>query len=433
VIVKRRINPSLLVLSGVVLITAAVIINWLATRRQGQDFGYLYAAAVAIVTGAPLYNAPWQKVAFTTWGLPLPQGVFYPPATGFTSLPLAAVSFPVAQGFWFAFLTVVVTLGVWVTVKRARPDATTGLLALVAGVVLLSSCMRWGMTPLQGAPFVFALLAFFVVALHTNRPGLVFFIATYATAFKFTIAFPFLGLLLLHKRYGSMIGAVALAGILNLIGFARVGGWSALSDYRSGISTLESFGTVNSPDPWDPQSSQRLDWPYLFNGLSGHLEASRMLAIVAFALVCAWLLRKSQYIQRPVSLDVTAAFLVPLVCLSVVCIYHHHYDIMPLLVPFLIMFARFDQVRPFRNRWAVCLIAPLLAMMALLPIAFGQRLAIELVGPVGQGLFNLLLPVATTLTLVGSLVIVRQIVPGRESAAVSGGVAKNETSLKVVP
>jgi hypothetical protein len=422
VIVKRRINPSLLALGGVVLITAAVIINWLATRRQGQDFGYLYAAAVALATGAPLYNMSWQKVAFPTWGLPPPQGVFYPPATGFTSLPLAALPFPAAQGTWFVFLTVVVILGVWVTVKRARPDATTGLLALVSGVVLLSSCMRWGMTPLQGAPLVFALLALFVAALHTNRPGMVFFIATYATAFKFTIAFPFLGLLFLHKRYGPLIGVVALAGILNLVGFVRVGGLSALSDYRAGIGTLESFGTVNSPDPWDPQSSQRLDWPYLFNGLSGHLEASRMLAIVAFALVCAWLLRQSQYIHRPVSLDVTAAFLVPLVCLSVLCIYHHHYDIMPLLVPFIIMGARFDQVRPYRNRWALCLIAPLVVMMALLPIGFGQQLAVELVGPAGQGLFNLLLPVATTLTLVGSLVIVRQIVPGRESTAVSGEV-----------
>jgi hypothetical protein len=283
--------------------------------------------------------------------------------------------------------------------------------------------MRWSITPLQGAPLVFALLAFLVAALHTNRPGTALFVATYATAFKFTIAFPFLGLLILHKRYGSAVSAVGLAAILNLLGFARVGGLSALRDYRSGIATLESAGTVNAPDPWDTQSSPRLDWPYLLNGLSGHLQASRVLALIVFALVCVWLFRKSQQLNRPVSIDVTASFLVPMVCLSVLCIYHHHYDIMPLWVPLLIMFARFAEVRPYRNPWAIALIAPLVLAMALLPIGLGQRISIEVFGPtVGAGLFNTLLPVAITLALVGSLVIVRQVVPERERTAVSGEV-----------
>jgi Glycosyltransferase family 87 len=427
---KRRISPWLLASSGVALITVAMVINWLGSERQGQDFGYIYSAAVAIATGAPLYDTEWQRIVFPTWGLPPPPlGIFYPPATGFTALPFAALPYTVAKATWFFLLNLLVILGVRGIVKLLRPDSTPGVWLLAAGAVLVSSCMRWGMAHLQGAPLVFALLAFLVVGLHTQRPAVVLFVAAYATTFKFTIAFPFLGLLFLHKRYGALIGAVAVAAILNFVGFLRVGGSAALGAYRTGLGRLESFGAVNSPDPWDPQSSPRLDWHYLFNGLSGHLQASRVLAYILFAVVCLWLVRRSRYIQPPVSIDqppisidVTVAFLVPLVCLSVLCIYHHHYDISPLWVPLIILFARLGEYRPGQNRWALSLMAPLIVMMAFLPIALGWQTAVRVIGPAGWGVFNMLLAAATTLMLVGSLLIVRQVVPERESASVSGEV-----------
>jgi hypothetical protein len=402
---KLRLNQFMLRLSGLALIALAVALNWRGSVIQGQDFGYVYSPAVAIATGAPLYDATWQQLAFPPWGLPPPPlGIFYPPSTGFITLPLAAFPYSVAKFIWFVLLQLGVIFGVRTIVRLVRPDASQSTWLLAAGMVLLCSSMRWGITHLQGAPLVFALLAFLVMTLHKNRPGTAFAIAAVATAFKFTVALPFLGLLLLHKRYGSLIATLALVGMLNLVGFWRVGGMSALRDYRLGLGRLESMGTVNSPDPWDPQSSPRLDWPYM----------------VAFGVVGLWLVHKMRQIRKPVDVDLTTALLAPMICLSVLCVYHHHYDISPMLLPLLLMLARFREVKAYRNPWVVGLMAPLIGMAILLPIQLGQRVFAEVVGPMGQGLLNLLFPLATTSALIGSLLVVRQMVIPSESNPVTG-------------
>lgn len=110
-----------------------------------------------------------------------------------------------------------------------------------------------------------------------KRPFLTFSIATFATALKFSIAFQFLGLLILHKRYW-ILGASA--GLLNLVGFARVGGLVSFKAYLEGVVSQEALGSVDTPDPWDPQSVPRLDWPYLFYGFSGQFGASQILALI---------------------------------------------------------------------------------------------------------------------------------------------------------
>jgi hypothetical protein len=81
------------------------------------------------------------------------------------------------------------------------------------------------------------------------------------------------------------------------------------------------------------------------------------------------------------------------------------------------MFARAGEVRAYRNRWAVLLSAPLVITLAFLPVALAQRFAVETLGLTGQGLLNLLLPVGVTLALAGSLIIINQVVPGREPTA----------------
>jgi hypothetical protein len=414
---RQRPNaPSLLQIAAVVVVLIAISISWITSRRQGQDFGYLYAASVGIATGAPIYDTQWQKAAFERWGLPLPQGVFYPPATGFASLPFAMLPYSLAEFLWFVILVTAVLLGVQRLVRLGRPDARRSTVALAAGLVLMSACVRWGITPLQGAPLILGLLCFLIVGLHSNRPIMVFMVALFATTFKFTIALPFLGLLLLHECYAALLGSVMISGVLNILGFIRVGGLTALRDYRGGIVTLESLGTVNTPNPWDPQSSPRLDWTYLFTGIIGNVPISRILAVVFSGLILAWLFLESRRIYRPVNLTTTAAFLVPLVCVGVLSVYHHHYDISPIIAPLLVLGTRFPDPKLFRRAWAWWLLAPQVLMIATFPTATTQRLVVRLFGEHWIGLLNLTFPLTTTLTLVGSLVILHQIARSSKSS-----------------
>lgn len=401
--------------AGAVLLLA-VAANWIASRRLGIDFAHLYLAAVGIATGAPIYDPGWQSTAFLELGISRPLwGLIYPPATGFTTLPFAALPYSLAQATWFAVLILAMVAGVRGLLRLGRPDSRRGTWMLAAGVVLFSSCVRWGMTPLQAAPLLVGLLAILVIALHTNRPIVVFAVVAFATTLKFTMALPFLGLLLLHGRYAMLAGSLAVAGALTVLGFVRVGGLTAVADYSAAFGMIESVGTINSPDPWDPQSIPRLDWTYLFDGLTGDVQLSRILSLVVSALVALWLVREGRRVERPISLATTGAFLVPLVCLSVQSVYHHHYDISPLIVPLLVFCVRFREPRLFQRPWAIGLMIPIVVILALVPIDLTQRVLFSALGERGLGLLNLAFPAATSLALVGSLVIVRQTVRARAS------------------
>jgi len=402
-------SPSILRWVGPALLIVGVLSNWLASRRQGGDFGYLYIAACALISGGPLYDPTWQRLAFDAkiGGTP-PQGVFYPPSTGFAALPFGVLPYRGAQFIWFLILILALGFGIRAIVKLAMPNARSGTWELLAGVIMMSSCVRWGMTPLQGAPLVLGLLAIFVAAIHTSRWQWVFLIAAYVTAFKFTIALPFLGLLLLHRRYLALAGSVAIGAVSNILGFMRMGGLSALAGYRAGIAGLEAPHLINTPDPWDPQSSPRLDWIYLVDGITGNVPVSRIAALIGSAVLALWLLREGLRSERPVSLELTSAFLMPLVCLSVLCLYHHHYDISVAVVPFL-LFSMLGE--PFqRHPVASLMMVPLGLMMAFLPVAITQRFLLGALGEHGAGWMNIAFPVATTAALLGSLVLLRDTV-----------------------
>jgi hypothetical protein len=235
---------------GFVFLLFAAATSYLASTRQGQDFAVLYATAIGIATGAPIYSEEWQQAAIAAWGLPLPKNVPYPPSAGFVVLPFATFPFSLAKILWFLAMVSAITWGVRSLVRLIAPSAPTIVWLFTAGAVLLSACVRWGMTPLQPAPLMLGLLAALVAALYTSQHRVAFLIVASVTALKFTVAFPFVALFVLHNRYRALIGVGALVGALNVLGFLRVGGWSAVNQYRLGIQGHEAYGTVDSPDPW---------------------------------------------------------------------------------------------------------------------------------------------------------------------------------------
>jgi hypothetical protein len=383
----------------------------MASRRLGIDFGYLYVTAVGIATGAPIYDPAWQATAMRDLvSLPPPKALGYPPSTGLVLLPFTLIPYTAAQTLWFGVLAASVLLGTVLLLRRLRPSLPVAACLLIGVAVLLTACMRWSMTPLQGAPLLVGLLALMVLELHANRTWTVLLIAVFALAFKFTLAIPFLGLLLLFRRFELIAGTLAIAGLLNLVGFLRVGGVSAVQGYLTGMAGWEQLGTIDTPDPWDTQAIPRLDWTVLVDGVTHNVQLSHVLGTAIAVLVALWLLKEFRWVGRPESLATTAAFLAPLVLLSLESTYHHHYDACLMVIPFLIFLAGWRELRLGHQAVALLLLAPFAMLITFLPIAGAQQVLFRALGDFGLGLLNVGFPLAATLAMLGSLLILRQTV-----------------------
>ena len=105
---------SLLRFGCVVLLGAGVFLSWWASTRQGGDFIYPYMLSYSLLHGEPIYDRQWQFdniPAITGQSVP-GEGFFYPAGTGFSTLPLALLSFRNAQILWLSYYWRVVL--VWV-------------------------------------------------------------------------------------------------------------------------------------------------------------------------------------------------------------------------------------------------------------------------------------------------------------------------------
>lgn len=416
-------KQRLLLAAAALVLLAGLISNW-TVGRGGVDFPSLYVIGRGVAEGTNIY-APGVTADFPQrYGVDQPQGMFYPPATGFSMLPFALLPYALGKLAWH--LTIVLTLlfGIRAMVRVVQPRAGAHVWMFSVGVVLLSSALRWGMMLLQGAPLVLGLLCLFVAAVHGNhKPIVAATIAALAVAVKMTLAVPFIGILLLRRRFGAVFAAGATWLSLNVLGFARMG-HDALTDYRKNVAFLESFGNINAPDPWNPLSLPRLDWVSLFYGVTGNLPASRLANLALAGLVSLWLLREGLRDRAPNSLRSTALFLAPLVCLGSLVVYHHQYDAALFFAPALLGYLMWGfGVQP---RWAALLAVPLIAMILLLPIGVAQNLALSLLGQRGVGLLRLTFPVAFSLALIGSLVILGK-ARTKDSAELTGFAPDAET------
>ena len=177
----------------------------------------------------------------------------------------------------------------------------------------------------------------FVVCIDEDKYVAAFAITTFVLVFKFTVALPFVGLLLIRGRWREVVVVVAIAGLAQVAGFARVGGTTAFSMYTQGVAGLETLGSINTPNPWDPMSSPRLDWTYLYTGLIGSPEIGRRVSqatAVRASSLLSWLAWR---VRDRLDTCETATILLALSCFGVLCVYHHHYDVSATLVPLMIL------------------------------------------------------------------------------------------------
>jgi Glycosyltransferase family 87 len=366
----------------------------------GVDFPVIYVMAQGVLTGANVY-LPEQTAAFATDFGVAQFGIFYPPATGFAALPFGLLSYGVAKWAFAVLCTLAITLGIRALVRVARPESPPHVWMIAAGIVLVSSATRWGMMLLQVAPLVLGLLCWFVSLLHRGKPRAAVAVAIVAMSLKMTLALPFLALLALRRH---VVGAATVVGAwvtLNVIGFWRMGP-DAFAHYQRSIGELEKVGHISSPDPWRPIALPRLDWVSLFYGITGDLTFARAAALIAAAACFLWLAWCALRNPRPTDLRSTTMFLGAATCLGSLGVYHHQYDAILFFAPALLGALLFDP----KDRWGYLLIAPLMAMILVLPIGKAQSVMASLMGLTGVGLLKLSFPVAFTLALIGCLVLI---------------------------
>jgi Glycosyltransferase family 87 len=390
---------------AVALLIVGVVASWLATARHGYDYMHLYLTTHGIATGSPIYDSAWRAsfVPRACGKLPPGEGVFYPPGTGFAMLPLAALSCGNFAHALHVLLILAIVVGVRALIKLFNPEARPETWIWVSGLVLLSACVRWGMTHLQSAPLIFAALALEIACLHRGRPVLAAVVATFAAALKVTMGPPFIALLLLHRRFRAVGGVIAAIGLINLLGFWRMGGATAFAGYRAAIAVLETPGTINTPNPWDPQAGIRLDWVALFTGLTGDPRLSRALALLLALGVGSWALWMAWRLPLPLTPAATSVAMLPLVFVNLMVTYHHAYDITVAWAPLLAAMLLVGRAGLPQPRLAIWLVTPLLLIMAFMPIALTQRVFYALAGNLGLGLMRLAFPIATTLALAAGM------------------------------
>jgi hypothetical protein len=158
--------------AGVGVLLLGVFFSIMAARRLGVDYASLHLMADGMASGTHIYDPAVQQTLFSErYGIGAPPGMFYPPATGFAMLPFALLPYGIGKLVWLALLIGAIAGGVRLLLGVVAPKLVL-VWPLVAGLVLLSASVRWGMTALQGAPLLLGLLCVLIAALHTDRPRL---------------------------------------------------------------------------------------------------------------------------------------------------------------------------------------------------------------------------------------------------------------------
>jgi hypothetical protein len=414
---------------GLLLLCAGSILNWRNSQLRGEDFGHVFVISKSILEGFDIYNAtPLERLAiyrnYTNSDIFVPWGIFYPPSSGVGLLPLALLPYEIAKVLYFILSTAVLLGGTYRLMQLFTNELQFGTRVLVLGAVLCSAGARWGFFYLQAAPLIFGLLGLFLWELHEKRSVRAFALCTLAIFLKFTLFLPFAGLALMRGRLLLVAAVIATWGLANAVGFAAIGGMEAVNGYRANMAVFERPDELNYPDFRAPTSMQRLDWPYLLNAISPDLPRSQTIAMLLTALSAAWLLwelyRGRRFADEPGS---TVAFLGPLVCLSLLSVYHHHYDAISLLGPVLLYLGRPAETND--RLLILLLVTPIILFVGLWPAEKSQLLMEALVGKGSADWLKLVGTYSVNLAFGASLVLLHRFIDRRTARLTAA--ARSET------
>jgi hypothetical protein len=364
---------------GAVLFLAGVVISRGAFNTWGADFAPQYMSAWLLREGKNVYDFQIQHDGYmryigevTTWAH------FHPPGAAVIALPATLLPYPVARQVWFVVAIAVMVVGLWRFMAAYVPGWDRSHRALVIGLVMCAAATRWGFKVAQPGSIVLGLFGLFLAELKAGRAWSAFLCGSVVAAMKVTFGLPFFLMALALRRFKLTVAMWVFVVAVNLVGLFGMGGPSILADYRANFAQFERPDQLNYPDPRGFNSLARTDWAYLLNAVSPSFARSNKIAVMLTLVCLIWLGLEVWRAGGRARDDVgTLALTGSLAAMSMLAVYHHHYDMTILLLP-TIAYLGVPQLRRIRASWAFAV--PVALYAGLYPYDKFAKLVQSLIG-----------------------------------------------------
>jgi Glycosyltransferase family 87 len=366
---------------GILLIMVGVFVSRRAFDTWGADFAPQYMSAWMLREGKNVYNFDVQYYGYmryvgevTTWAH------FHPPAAAVVALPATLLPYPVARELWFVVAILIMLAGLWRFMAVYIEDWDASYKVLALGLVMCAAATRWEFKVAQPGAIVLGALGLFLTALKFERNWLACLAGGLIASMKVTFGLPFFALALAQRRYKLTAAMICFVGALNLIGLYRMGGPAIIADYKANFAQFERPDQLNYPDPRGFNSLARTDWAYILNAIDPNFARNDMLSMCLSLAALIWLglLVLATTKERMREDSVMLALTGPLATLSMLAVYHHHYDMGILLLP-LIAYVGRAEIRRIPAVWFYAV--PVALYVGLFPYEKAAMLAEAIMGP----------------------------------------------------
>jgi len=185
---------------------------------------------------------------------------------------------------------------------------------------------------------------------------------------------------------------------------------------------------LNYPDPRGYNSLARTDWPYVLNAIDPSFKRNsaigHALSLLTLAYLAWEILRARKGSLR--SDTGTLALAGPASAISMLAVYHHHYDIGILLVP-LIGYLSHPEFRSLRATW--WFVAPVALYAGLYPYAKVAAFADQIMGPISVLFTKPLACVVCIIALIASCFVLHRTLQREGSASPVDGWRRRREDL----
>ncbi len=296
-----------------------------------------------VATGGHAYDTgPTKDLSLSAMGHDITYGgtvtQMYTPSTGAALLPLGLLPWRLANMLYWVFCYACLVSSVVLLYREFMPRARPWHVWTATGLVTCSAGARMAFTSYQIAPFVMLCLTMHLISLRRNSAAGAVGWAAFGMCAKATLGLPFIGLLLVQRRYTWLAAALGLFVLVNAAGFARTGGLEAVHAWRANQRnrTSATYAT-NSADPYLPGSGTRTDLEYLLNGIHPASDNKPLgLALSALLAAITWWASRAHPNGANTRMGL-AIYSAVFSLLTLLPVYHHLYDSLILVVPALLL------------------------------------------------------------------------------------------------